>query len=269
MRWAVASLAAVALIGGSACKSDRTLGCESTDECVRSGVSGLCLLPGFCAFADPSCTGGLRWDDTAGAALADSCVDSTDGGPGETNACGGRTVLAGAPGDRCGLCNTGIFECEGGDALACAGEAAIEETLTAVETSVTSVFDGDFDQFGPDKALDGLLTTSWFSDGPGEAGKTTFRWRGPGLNCIQRIDFAGNGGHPQYPQDFGFAQVTVAVEDDLGQTVFSKVQSLPGTPDEDFSLEVGLRGVDVVLTFEGSESPICGGFAELAVIAVR
>jgi photosystem II stability/assembly factor-like uncharacterized protein len=63
--------------------------CTSNANCTRGGVTGQCRVspagPSYCALPDAMmCGGGLRWDDTAGAGLAGTCVGGSigDGGTG-------------------------------------------------------------------------------------------------------------------------------------------------------------------------------------------
>jgi len=59
----------------------------------------------------------------------DDLVDTRDGGVPDlvepvdapTNLCGGRQVLAGTPGDACGLCANGVWVCQGADSVVCDG----------------------------------------------------------------------------------------------------------------------------------------------------
>ena len=54
--------------------TDKELVCHVDTECVGGhGEFGLCL-DSHCAFQDRGCTGGYRWDDSAGA-QANQCVD--------------------------------------------------------------------------------------------------------------------------------------------------------------------------------------------------
>ncbi len=67
-----AALLLVPLVGG-ACAPDEFL-CKRDPECVGGhGEFGLCLDQ-HCAFRDTGCTGGFRWDDSAGS-QANMCAD--------------------------------------------------------------------------------------------------------------------------------------------------------------------------------------------------
>lgn len=70
------------LIAG--CGSD-VVTCADDARCVRAGVRGLCLTSPvsaarFCAFADGGCSGGQRWDRTAGDGLSRVCVGGAPAG---------------------------------------------------------------------------------------------------------------------------------------------------------------------------------------------
>ena len=65
----------------AACGSKSTYQCSSDSQCVRGGVAGTCAMQGYCAFPDPACEGGFRYDDGAGGGLASTCTTSlVDGG---------------------------------------------------------------------------------------------------------------------------------------------------------------------------------------------
>jgi hypothetical protein len=62
---AIRSFLAAALLACGACSPD-VLVCSRDTECVGGhGEFGLCL-DSYCAFKDTDCTGGYRWDDSAG-----------------------------------------------------------------------------------------------------------------------------------------------------------------------------------------------------------
>jgi hypothetical protein len=55
--------------------------CATSGDCVRGGAQGSCEDTGYCAFGDPACASGRRYDDSA-ASYAGTCVGATlsDGG---------------------------------------------------------------------------------------------------------------------------------------------------------------------------------------------
>jgi hypothetical protein len=71
---AAAALAGLGALAASvACSPDEFV-CHADRECVGGkGEFGLCLTS-HCAFKDPGCTGGYRWDDSAGS-QRNSCAD--------------------------------------------------------------------------------------------------------------------------------------------------------------------------------------------------
>ncbi len=87
---AIALLSTVAALAG--CKGQLNITCDTDDFCVRGGKSGRCVSAGlnkYCAFADSSCGGGLRWDPTAGEGLGGTCYSVvSDGGVGDMAATG-------------------------------------------------------------------------------------------------------------------------------------------------------------------------------------
>lgn len=127
-------------------------------------------------------------------------------------------------------------------------------------------------------AIDGDLSTSWFSTGPEPGGvPTRFQWTHARDDLITTIVLHGNGqnkndgknGRPDFRHNFGFGSVTVQVIDSANKVVFSHAVPLPGTPDPDVTLHPNVVGRTVLLLFSGHESKDCGGFSELQVQANR
>lgn len=58
-----------------ACRATGEFICELDEQCRRSDVTGVCL-EGSCAFPDPSCPSGARYDDTAAEEIAGMCVEA-------------------------------------------------------------------------------------------------------------------------------------------------------------------------------------------------
>jgi len=48
--------------------------CTASNECVLNGIDGLCEPQGFCAFPDPMCPSGDRFETNAGEGLGGQCV---------------------------------------------------------------------------------------------------------------------------------------------------------------------------------------------------
>lgn len=260
----------------------KQLVCQASTECVRGDSQGQCMPPGFCAFSDGTCPSGFRWDPTAAPDLAGDCVEANAGvdagAPPDAgqvpNTCGGTTPLAGAPGSSCGICDSGVYQCDGPDAVSCEGELNLDAPITNLGTVEAEKTFNDDPSFGADLAKDNNLATSWFSQGPdGDGTPTFFRWNRGADECISRITFVGNGGHPSFPTGFGFGQVTVRVLDSTGSPVFSQVHDLDANsnvPDPNLDIDTGgVTGRTVEFLFTGHEDPSCGGFAELTVTAVQ
>jgi len=106
--------------------------CTSNTECVSNGVAGVCEAEGFCAFPDPSCESGQRFEPNAGGGLAGECTVAC-GGVGQAccdneNACTpGASCTAGT----CAACVTDIglgrrFSCalHANGAVWCTGDNA-------------------------------------------------------------------------------------------------------------------------------------------------
>ena len=84
-------IAALAVL--AACGSKSPYACTDDTQCVRAGDTGVCAGPGFCAFADPACDGGFRFEDRAGDGLANTCTAAA--GDGGVDALGeGSTCIA-------------------------------------------------------------------------------------------------------------------------------------------------------------------------------
>lgn len=266
------------LLAAAGCESDREFACQvgAAGACVRDGVSGQCVAPGFCAFQDSSCDGtGLRYDSTAAGGLAGTCVTGGGDDGGVPNTCGGTTPLEGTPGEPCGVCGT--YACAGAEAVVCSGEPSLEVTATDDGTvEASTIFDNDVATYGPQLAVDDQLDTSWFSDGPGSEtnNEAKFTWTASQTECISRVTAIGNGQNAtaSFRENFGFAQVTVEVYEgsvDAANLVFSQSVNLPDTPDPDAVVTPNVRGDIVRLVLSGHESNDCGGFGELIINARR
>ncbi|MBL8715598.1 MAG: hypothetical protein JNL79_06355 [Myxococcales bacterium] len=111
---------ALALAPGDACGACGKVECSGTDKVV-------CKDAGFNACGGCGVLTGTL-GDACGACGKQRCsadkskIECQD--PGK-NSCGGCTALAGKPGDKCGggTCGTGVFICDGLDALKCEGVA--------------------------------------------------------------------------------------------------------------------------------------------------
>ena len=265
------SVVFIASISSFGCETDRTYVCTvgQDSECIREGLQGACLAPGHCAFSDSSCEEGLRWDPTASDKLAGQCVSGTDS---TTNACGGTTELTALPGTPCGICNSGSYACDGLDALICGGEANLEKNITTQGQVSASSYYQDDDRYMPSRAIDGRLSTSWFSKGVTDGTESTYTWTSIEDRCFQSIHFVGNGLHEvtNFRKNFGFNQLAVEILDASGKLVDAKTKLLDGSPDPTVTITPGgIRGRTVLLRLQGHESPSCGGFSELTVNALE
>jgi hypothetical protein len=130
----------------------------------------------------------------------------------------------------------------------------------------------DYPGFFAFEAVDGDLSTSWFSAGEAVDGDTsTYIWTASDEDYISAITIIGNGQNadPANQLNFGFDSVDVQVINADDQVVFTQNVSLAGTPDPTVAVKPNVWGYRIVLWFNGHESPDCGGFAELIVEAVR
>ena len=72
-----------------ACGKANPYACTASGECELGGQQGMCVA-GYCAFADPGCAGGYRYEANAGGGLAGTCaagdagVDAPIDAPGAT-----------------------------------------------------------------------------------------------------------------------------------------------------------------------------------------
>lgn len=112
------ALAGLALGCVAACSSPSAYPCASSAQCVAGGRQGTCA-EGFCAFADPSCPGGMRYEPNAGDGLGGSCLPAP---PDDPPPCG-------EAGQACCAAIEGAAACE--DHLFCSG------TCTSCVTDLT------------------------------------------------------------------------------------------------------------------------------------
>ena len=115
-------------------------------------------------------------------------------------------------------------------------------------------------------AVDGDVTTSWFSAGP-NAGQTIYTWTGPPKPfTITSVTIVGNGQNadPANRKGFGFGHVEVVLFQ--GQTeVFTGQATCRARPIRRSACNPNVVATSIELTFTGHESQDCGGFAELQV----
>ncbi len=255
---------------GVCCSAERQF-----DEAPGGGSAGQAGASGTAGGSGVGSTGGGGTAGVAGfgagagtAGTAGSTSAGGFGGSQPSNTCGGTTPLDDEPGAPCGICDSGVVMCDGPDATACIGEKLISTPIGHEGTvSASTVFNG----FPPAFAIDGDDTTSWFSTGP-EGQPTQFEWRAPTTECFTSITIVSNdnNANPDFREEYGFGQVTVQILDDSDMPVWSETRNLTGTPDPTTTVEpAGVRGEAIRLLLTGHESPDCGGFSELRVVANR
>jgi Mg-chelatase subunit ChlD len=160
-----------------------------------------------------------------------------------------------------------------------ATQPALPPTATAVpepnayisvegRVEVSSIYDANS---GASLTLDGNLSTSWWSAGPGQDGLTTYQWTGERDDFIATIEVISNRENEviDFRTGYGFEAATVQVLDAQGLVVFEESIELSGTPDPDIFVHPRVTGRSILLIFSGSEALDCGGFAELLIGAVR
>lgn len=151
------------------------------------------------------------------------------------------------------------------------GCATLENVTVQGVVSATTEFN---DQFTAELAVDGNLSTSWFSSGPEGAGApSVYTWRldpsGPYTEiCIDQVHFFDNTDHfnMDFRDGYGFASATIRLIDANDQPVFERLVPLPEDPDGDHDVVTGgVTAQRVVLELSGHENPTCGGFSELQI----
>lgn len=133
----------------------------------------------------------------------------------------------------------------------------------------SSVFEGWFSSYPADLAIDGDVSTSWFSAGSEVDGATsTYEFIMTDDHCIDELEIIGNGSHENsdFHTGFGFDSLVVEVLDTGNRVVFTGEYPLLGSPDDTQVIDVGgVLGHRVRLSYSEHESPDCGGFSELRV----
>jgi len=150
-RLAVWGLVLVAL----GCGEHAAYVCEVDSQCVLGGMSGTCEPEGFCAFPDPKCPTGERFESGAGSGLGGQCVGSAPscgamGGPCCTSgaACGDNLFCSANTCQQCitdvalGLRHTCYLKydhtvwCSGQDDQGQLGNGAVSQIPTATPVQV-------------------------------------------------------------------------------------------------------------------------------------
>lgn len=77
-------IACVAL--GAGCSSETIFQCQTDEQCVSGGGTGVCQPNGYCSLVDANCETGVRYADSAPPGLAGQCVEpEQDGSTGATS----------------------------------------------------------------------------------------------------------------------------------------------------------------------------------------
>jgi hypothetical protein len=253
---------------GPGCVEAGAFACTMDLQCNANGVIGRCDMPtGTCLYTSAGCPGGL---ETAEGDCFPGTNPTTGGSAGATD--GGSTVSAGdTSGDGPGSTSTAPTDTDAGTsdpgttgASACDG-ASVDVTDQGIVGASST-----FNNFEPALAVDGDLSSSWFSTGP-EPGNapTDYSWTMGVDRCLERVLLVGNAlnENPNFRTNFGFESMVVRVFDSGNDLVFEQTHGLVGTPDPDTNIDLGgVVGNRVVLSLTGHEDPSCGGFSELQVI---
>ena len=127
--------------------------------------------------------------------------------------------------------------------------------------------------YGAGLGVDGNPATSWFSAGVSDsAGSETsvYTWTANKDHQITGIQLVGNGANstPAFRSGYGFTSATFEVLNSFGGTVFSQDVSFASTgSDPVANLSLNALGKIVRITFHHHQSPDCGGFGDLHVLA--
>lgn len=125
---ALAALALAALMLAAACSNPTPYRCASSNQCVSGGEQGACTADGFCAFTDPSCPGGMRYEPNAGEGLGGQCLPppTPDAGP-----CGAAGQACCALEGTTAACAAHGF-CDSGTCASCASDLVLGRRFSCV-----------------------------------------------------------------------------------------------------------------------------------------
>ncbi len=119
---------AALVLGGAlvACSPGRSAyACESSSQCVAGGEQGTCA-GGFCAFQDPGCPGGMRYEPNAGDDLAGACLPAPPDAP----------AACGEAGQACcaleGAACADHLRCSSGSCTSCVADLALGRRFSCV-----------------------------------------------------------------------------------------------------------------------------------------
>ncbi|MFN8557387.1 MAG: DUF6777 domain-containing protein [Dehalococcoidia bacterium] len=142
----------------------------------------------------------------------------------------------------------------------------VRNLAAGAAVQASSVFGGN--QFPAALGVDGNVTTSWFSAGPGAGGVTTYTITLPASATVTRLEFVGNERHStvSFRTGFGFRSWSIDLLDAEGGVLASVQSRGSGTQSQDHDLDPVDGVARVRFTGRGHEAPDCGGFAELRVL---
>jgi hypothetical protein len=134
--------------------------------------------------------------------------------------------------------------------------------------SATSTYSA---QFPASAGVDGDPSTSWFSAGARDGNTTTYTWSGTRDDRITEVVIVGNAQNsdPANRRGFGYASVVIQIVDGSGNVVYEQGFQGPSTAVNEVDAHMNVVGQRVVLKLSGRESPDCGGFGELNIVASR
>jgi hypothetical protein len=134
--------------------------------------------------------------------------------------------------------------------------------------SATSTYSS---QFPTSAGVDGDPHTSWFSAGARDGNTTTYTWTGQRDDRITEVYILGNeeNSDPNNRRGFGYKNVQIQIVDGNGNVVYDQGFQGPSDQVPEVDAHMNVVGRKVVLRLSNRESPDCGGFGELNIVASR
>jgi len=126
-------------------------------------------------------------------------------------------------------------------------------------------------QFPVSAGVDGDPRTSWFSAGARDGNTTTYTWTGQRDDRITQVTIVGNAQNsdPANRRGYGYGSVVIQIVDGNGNVVYEQGFSGPSTAVNEVDAHMNVVGRRVILKLSNRESPDCGGFGELNIVASR
>lgn len=149
---------------GVGCGGDASFQCQNDNQCVSSGVTGVCQSSGYCSFVDAGCETGFRYADSAPPGLAGQCVE-----PGDVGSTGTTTSQPST------MSSTGTPSTDG---------ATVSSTMPGSSTETESTL-GSSTQAAESSSTDGSST----SEGSSSQGSSS----SGGITCPEFADEFDNG----------------------------------------------------------------------------